>query len=67
MHGAAVKELAMHFARAASSSVVASEEVTQPADKAEEPDDAPKGIVELCGGAQTLLRYFFTILNYLFK
>jgi hypothetical protein len=35
------------LAGAASSSTVAGEEVVQPADKAEEPDDAAKGIGEL--------------------
>jgi hypothetical protein len=70
MHRAAIEELAAHFTRAASSSMAAGEEVVQmvdKADEAEEPNDAPKGIVKLCGGAQTLLCYFFTISNYLFK
>src|SRR6266851_995025 len=41
-------ELIAHFSGAISFSVAAGEEVVQPADKAKEPDDAAKGVAELC-------------------
>ena len=41
-------ELIAHFAEATSSSMAAGEKVAQLADEAKEPNDAAKGVVELC-------------------
>ena len=47
--GWAVEELAApHFAGATSSSAVAGEEVAQPVDETEEPEDTAEGVAELC-------------------
>lgn len=46
--GAAIGELAAHFAGAPSSSAAAGEEAAQPADEAEEPENASEGVAELC-------------------
>ena len=46
MYGVGIEEFAAHFARADGSSAVASE-VAQPADEAEEPDDAAAALAVL--------------------